>query len=39
MRGLLRYVSNGYDAVVVINFVIVEFVCIGSSPLPAVLLS
>ena len=29
MRGLLGYVSYGYDAVVVVNFVVVEFVRVG----------
>ncbi len=29
MRGLLGYVSYGYDAVVDVNFAVVEFVCLG----------
>jgi hypothetical protein len=29
VRGLFGYVPYGYDAVVVVNLVIVEFVCVG----------
>ncbi len=29
MRGLLGYVPHGYDAIVVVNFVVVKFVCVG----------